>query len=35
MTTFEQGSKRNCLVTYKVDKAPFLQMVADHLAKLS
>lgn len=35
MTTFEQGSKRNCLVTYKVDKNPFLQMVADHLAKLS
>ena len=35
MTTFEEGNKRNCLVTHKVDKEAFKTMLLEHLANLS
>ena len=35
MTTFIEGNKRNCLVTYKVDKDAFKNMLLDSLAALS
>ncbi len=34
MTTFEEGSKRNCLVTHKVDKEAFKEMLLSYLAAL-
>ncbi len=34
MTTFEEGSKRNCLVTHKVDREPFKEMLLSYLAAL-
>ena len=34
MTTFEEGNKRNCLVTHKVDKDAFKKMLLMHLADL-
>ena len=34
MTTFEEGNKRNCLVTHKVEKDVFKEMVLAHLANL-
>ncbi|MBR1777967.1 MAG: nucleoside hydrolase [Alphaproteobacteria bacterium] len=34
MTTFEEGNKRNCLVTHKVDKESFKEMLLAHLANL-
>lgn len=35
MTSFIEGNKRNCLVTYKVDKEAFKNMLLDSLAALS
>ena len=35
MTTFEEGYKRNCLVTHKVDREAFKKMLLEHLANLS
>lgn len=34
MTTFDEGSKRNCLVTHKVDREPFKEMLLKYLANL-
>lgn len=34
MTTFDGGSKRNCLVTYKVDRDAFKEMLLNSLAAL-
>ena len=35
MTSFIEGNKRNCLVTYKVDRESFKNMLLDSLAALS
>ena len=35
MTTFEEGKKRNCLVTHKVNKEAFKELLLAHLANLS
>lgn len=34
MTSFEEGSKRNCLVMHKVDRESFKKMLLDYLAAL-